>query len=140
MKRTVPGLLIAGFWLLLLVKGSLLLFCLVVIGVVLMAAAEYGKMVDRRKLPMVERWLLYGIVSLPVIWACIYPTLSMLPFGLLLSFSCLTAYCFYRYSQVEDNYGLFSRFVFGIFYIGLLGGHVVLLRFLPQGLSPRPAH
>lgn len=135
MKRTVPGLLIAGLWLLLLLKGSLLQFCLVVIGVVLMAAAEFGKMVDRRKLSGVERWLLYGIVSFPVIWACIYPTLSMLPLGLLLSFSCLTAYCFYRYPHIEDNYGLFSRFVFGIFYIGLLGGHVVLLRFLPEGGS-----
>ena len=47
MKRTVPGLLIAGFWLLLLLKGSVLQFCLVVTGVVLMAAAEYAKMVDR---------------------------------------------------------------------------------------------
>jgi phosphatidate cytidylyltransferase len=135
MKRTVPGLLIAGFWLLLLLKGSLLLFCLVVTTVVLLAAAEYVKMVDRRQLAGGERWLLCGIVSFPVIWACIWPSLAMLPLGLLLSFSIITAYCFYRYTEIEDSYGLFTRFGFGILYIGLLGSHVVLLRFLPEGGS-----
>lgn len=135
MKRTVPGLLIAGFWLLLLLKGSILLFCLVVTAVVLVASAEYGKMVDRRDLPSFERWLLYGIVSLPVVWACVTASLSLLPFGLLLSFGLLTGYCLYRYPEIDDSYGVFSRFVFGILYIGLLGGHIVLLRFLPDGGS-----
>lgn len=135
MKRTVPGVLIAGFWLLLLLKGSIVLFCLVVAVVVLIAAAEFSKMVDRRILAGPERWLLYGIISFPVIWACISHTLSMLPLGLLLSFFFLTGYCFYRYNEGEDNYGLFTRFVFGIVYIGLLGAHIVLLRFLPDGGS-----
>lgn len=135
MKRTVPGLLIAGFWLFLLLKGSILQFCLVVIVVVLIAAAEYRKMVDQRNVAGYERWLLCGIVSIPVILACIWPTLSMLPLWLLLSFSCLVGYCFYRYPQIENVYTLFSRFVFGIFYIGLLGAHVVMLRHLPDGAS-----
>lgn len=135
MKRTVPGVLIAGFWLLLLLKGSIALFCLVVAAVVLIAATEYLKMVDRRILTGIERWLLYGIVSFPVVWACICQTLAMLPLGLLLSFFFLTGYCFYRYKEGEVEYVLFSRLAFGILYIGLLGAHIVLLRFLPDGGS-----
>ena len=44
MKRIVPGLFLAGFWLLLLSKGSILLFNIVVIFVVLIGCDEYVRM------------------------------------------------------------------------------------------------
>ena len=56
MQRIVPGLFIAGLWLLLLLQGSILLFCFIVLGVVLFGADEQkhlktlslkGKMLSR---------------------------------------------------------------------------------------------
>lgn len=135
MKRIVPGLLIAALWLLLLLKGSIPLFCLVVAVVVLLAAREYTRMADGRDLVVTERWLLNGCISLPALWVCLSQSPSLLPFGLLLSFFGLTCYGLYRYKDLDDSYGLFSRLVFGSVYIGMLGAHIVLLRFLPEGGS-----
>lgn len=135
MKRIVPGLLIAGFWLLLLLKGPILLFCLVVAVVALIAADEYVKMADKRAVAVWERWLLNGVISIPILTVSLNPRLAALPPALLLSFFSITCYCLYRYKDVEDIYSLFCRLIFGNVYVGLLGAHVVLLRFLPEGGS-----
>ncbi|MGW8194030.1 MAG: phosphatidate cytidylyltransferase [Desulforhopalus sp.] len=135
MKRIVPGLLIAGFWLLLIVKGPAAVFCLVVIGVALIAADEYEKMADRRDIIALERWLLNAFITLPILVVCLNPGRSIPAFGVVVSLFCLTCYCLYRYKEAEGIYNLFCRLVFGSVYIGLLGAHVVLLRFLPEGGS-----
>jgi phosphatidate cytidylyltransferase len=135
MERIVPGLLIAGCWLLLLLKGSIQLFCIAIIPVVLIAANEYVKMADARKTTSLERWLVNFIIASPVVVACISPkAIALLP-ALLGAFSALTCYFLYRYKNIADSYNLFCRLVFGEFYIGLLGAHVVLLRFMPDGGS-----
>lgn len=135
MKRVVPGILIAGFWLLLLLKGSALLFCLVSMVIVLVAADEYLKMADERTVHSCERWLLNIILAAPVAFVCLHPAIPILPPALLLSFLALTCYVLYRYRSIPDSYQLFSRLVFGLLYIGFLGGHMVLLRFIPDGDS-----
>ena len=135
MKRIVPGLLIAGFWLLLLLKGSIVLFCLVIVLVVLMAADEYVKMAHSGMSSLPERVLLNVILAVPVVAVCFSPKLSTLPFGMLCSFAGLTCYFLYHYKNIEDSFSLFCRLVFGLFYIGMLGSHLVLLRFLPAGAS-----
>ncbi len=135
MERIVPGLLIAGLWLLLLFKGSTQLFCLVIIPIVLVAANEYVKMADSRTTPLTERWLLNVFLVAPVIAACLSPKGSLLLPTLLGSFFALTCYFLYRYKNITDSYNLFCRLVFGEVYLGLLGAHVVLLRFLPDGGS-----
>jgi phosphatidate cytidylyltransferase len=53
----------------------------------------------------------------------------------LASFFALTCYILYRYKDIADSYNLFCRFVFGALYIGVLGAHLVLLRFQPDGGS-----
>ncbi len=135
MKRIVPGLLIAGGWLLLLLKGSTLLFCLVIIVVVFLAVHEYLNMIDERDIVLFERVLLAFFLTLPVICACLFPDIRWLPLSFIASFFGLTCYFLYRYKDIKECYNLFCRFVFGIIYIGGLGAHLVLLRFLPDGSS-----
>ncbi len=135
MKRIVPGLFIAVFWLLLLLKGSTLLFCLMIIMVVLVAAGEYVKMADARQISLPERWLLIVIVAVPVIVACLHSNAASLLGALLCSVLALSCYVIFRYRHITDSYNLFCRLGFGILYVGVLGGHLVLLRFLPEGGS-----
>jgi len=133
MKRIVPGLFIAGFWLLLLLKGSMLLFSIVVIIVVLAGSDEYVKMASDGAENGIERWFLDFVVAMPVVGICLFPHISVLPFFTLVSFFALTGYFLVKYKFVEDNYLRFCRLVFGLIYIGLLGAHLILLRYLPEG-------
>lgn len=135
MKRIVPGLFIAGFWLLLLLKGSILLFCLAIILIVWVAAAEYIKMADVRQISLLERWLLNIILAAPVMVTCLHPHPDVLLGAMLGSFLALTCYFLYRYKNIDKSYDLFCRLVFGILYVGVLGAHLVLLRFMPEGGS-----
>jgi phosphatidate cytidylyltransferase len=135
MRRIVPGILIAGFWLFLLLYGSIFLFCLVIIPIVLVAANEYVHMVDKRKSLAAERWLLNCILAAPVVVTCLRPHTATLLLSTLASFFALTCYILYRYKDIADSYNLFCRFVFGALYIGVLGAHLVLLRFQPDGGS-----
>lgn len=136
MNRIVPGLLIAGFWFLLLLKGSILLFCVVIIPLVLVAADEYVKMADEREKPIHERLLLNVLLAVPVLFTSLSPQVSTLLGSLVASFLALTCYFLYHYKNLADKtYGLFCRLVFGVFYIGALGAYLVLLRSLPEGAS-----
>jgi phosphatidate cytidylyltransferase len=135
MERIVPGLLIAGFWLLLLLKGSIHLYCFIISLIVLVAANEYVKMVDVRKIPLLERWLLNVILAAPVVVTWMHPSTSALLPAILGSFFALTCYLLYRYKDLTDSYNLFCRLVFGEMYVGVLGAHLVLLRFVPDGAS-----
>lgn len=133
MKRIVPGLLIAGFWLLLLIKGSILLFCVVTAVVVLLAADEYIKMVDESGFSAGERVLLGCLLSIPLFFVCFSPKLQSLAPGMIVSFAGLTCYLLYRYKNLSDAYVLYAKLVFGALYVGFLGGHLILLRALPDG-------
>ena len=133
MKRIVPGLLIAGFWLLLLLKGSTLLFNIVLILVVLAGNDEYVKMAMGVGKSSVERLFLDFVLAIPVIGICVYPQIAALPFLILISFFLLTGYFFLNYKYFEDSYLRFCRLVFGLVYIALPGAHLVLLHGLPEG-------
>lgn len=133
MKRIVPGLLLAGFWLLLLLKGSVLLFSAVILIVVCVGCDEYVRMASGEEKNSLGRYFLDFVLAIPVIGICFYPQISILPFFLLISFFLLTAYFIVRYQFIEDSYLRFCRLAFGLIYIGLLGAHLVLLRYLPDG-------
>jgi phosphatidate cytidylyltransferase len=133
MKRIVPGLFIAGFWLLLLLKGSMLLFSIVMILIALVASDEYVKMASGGEDKVNERLFLDFILAVPVIGICIFPKISTLPLYILISFFALTGYFFIKYKLFEDNYLRFCRLVFGLIYIGFFGAHLILLRYLPDG-------
>lgn len=133
MKRIVPGLFIAGFWLLLLLKGSVLLFGIVVVVVVLVGCDEYVRMVSGGEQKTTERLFLNFTLAIPVVGVCIFPQISALPLFTILSFFILTGYFFTKYKFFEDSYLRFCRLVFGLIYVGLLGSHLVLIRYLPEG-------
>ena len=135
MNRILPGLGIAGFWLFLLLLGSPQLFCLVIIVIVLVAAGEYVKMADSRRVSLLERWLILFILAAPVIITCLQPHVVSLLGAVLCSFFALSGYFIFRYQHIIDSYDLFCRLGFGILYVGALGAHLVLLRFLPEGGS-----
>jgi CDP-diglyceride synthetase len=110
MKRIVPGLLIAGGWLLLLLKGSTFLFCLVILPIVFLAAHEYLKMVDKRDISLFERMFLSFLPVLPVIFVCLNSDIQWLPLSFMVSFFAVTCYFLYRYKDIKENYNLFCRF------------------------------
>jgi phosphatidate cytidylyltransferase len=132
-KRVVPGFIIAGLWLLLLVKGSPLLFCFIAVLIVVLAADEYLRMVDSRNIHFLERWLLDSCLAAPVAITCLYPGPETLTPAVLISFLVAICYFFFRYKDIEDRFNYFCRLNLGIFYIGFLAAHLVLLRFLPEG-------
>lgn len=134
-KRVVPGLLIAGLWFLLLLKGSPQLFGFIAVLTVFWAADEYLRMIDTRNIHTIERWVLNICLTAPVALACLYPQLEIIAPAFLGSFFVILFYFLYRYKDLDDNYNFLCRLVFGIFYLGLLGSHLVLLRFSPDGSS-----
>jgi len=133
MKRIIPGLLIAGFWLLLLLKGSILLFNIALIIIVLAGCDEYVKMAMQDGISSVERFFLDCLLTIPVVVICVFPQIAILPFLLFISFFSLTGYFFWKYRSLEDCYMRFCRLVFGLVYIALPGAHIVLLHRLPEG-------
>ncbi|TKB08805.1 phosphatidate cytidylyltransferase [Desulforhopalus sp. IMCC35007] len=135
MKRIVPGLLIAGLWLLLLLVGSVSFFNLVIVAIVFIGADEYLRMAFSTFLSPLDRCILGLIVTFPSIVLCLQPAQGLLFPASLVSFSLAVSYFLYRYRRLDNSYSLLCRLVFGIFYVGVLGGHLLLLRVLPEGAS-----
>jgi phosphatidate cytidylyltransferase len=63
------------------------------------------------------------------------PLPSVLLPALIASFVLTVTYFLYRYRVLEDCYSLMARVVMGVFYIGVLGAHILLIRHLPDGAS-----
>ncbi|MDP3480297.1 MAG: phosphatidate cytidylyltransferase [Desulfoprunum sp.] len=135
MKRIVPGILLALCWFLLLFKGSSFLFAAVMIPVAFWGADEYVRMAGSGRFSFVQRIALDILVTLPLILMVPIPGTASLAAGVVLSFSLLALFFFSVYATFADSYELFCRLVFGVVYIGVLGGHLIALRFLPEGGS-----
>lgn len=133
MNRIIPGILLAFFWLLLLLQGSVLLFSICAVVIALVGAYEYLRMVAPATLAKFDRLYLIGTISVPVIATVFAPTGQFLLPSLIISFFLLTGYFFYRYASLEESYPLFAKLVFGSVYIGLFVAHLILLRNLPDG-------
>lgn len=133
MQRIVPGFLIAGFWLALLLFGSAALFWGVTVLICLKAADEYLRMADSRSHPLWERGFFGLTMILPVVLAQGMGRENLLAPAFFASFALLCGYILCCYHRLPDSYSLFSRHLFGIFYVGFLGAHLILLRNLPDG-------
>lgn len=135
MKRTLPGILLAVAWVLLVVKGTSFQFYLIMLGITAIGAGEYLNMVFYGQLGLVSRLYLTAAICLPV--ALSFPAMAIAspqP-GLFISFFLVTLYFIRRYTHFADTYERFSRMVFGVVYIGVLASYLVELRYLPQGGS-----
>lgn len=135
MKRIVPGLLIAGLWLLLLLIGTAPMFNLIIFVIVLIGADEYIRMALTSFVSPVDRYLLDAVIAIPAAAACLLPAQHVLLPAFVFSFAISIGYFLYRYRLLEDCYSIMSRIVMGIFYVGVLGAHLILLRALPDGAS-----
>lgn len=111
------------------------MFSLVAILIVMWAADEYLRMVDARHIRLVERWFLNCCLALPVVSVCLLPELQTLTPSVLITFFIAICYLLYRYKDLADQFNYFCRLTLGVVYIGLLGAHLVLLRYLPDGSS-----
>lgn len=132
MKRVIPGLAIAGCWLLLLLKGPFLLFWLVIMLVAYLGGLEYTKMVFSSVVNGGKQFVFAALFVLPVLFAGLESTVPMSG-GLFISFLLLAATILYWYNRLDDPYQLFSGAVFGLVYVGLLFAHLILLYQLENG-------
>lgn len=136
MKRVVPGILLALCWFLLLYKGSALLFVSLMIPAAFWGADEYVKMAGAGRFSLPQRLLLDTILILPLLCTALRSDVAGgVVSGLLLAFAALTLFFFVFYANFSDSFDLFCRLVFGVVYLGVLGAHILGLRFLPEGGS-----
>lgn len=133
MNRIVPGILLAVFWLLLLLKGSAIFFSVVALIIAFVAADEYLRMATSEVLRTRERIFLNTVTILPVLSVTLTQGDSFVTPSLITAFFVLTGYFFYRYAKFKESYAFFSRLVFGLIYVGLLFSYIPLSRFLENG-------
>ncbi|MFV0438233.1 MAG: phosphatidate cytidylyltransferase [Desulfopila sp.] len=137
MKRTVPGLLLAVGWVVLLVAGSSLHFYLAMLLITAICAGEYLKMVMKPALGTLANLLLLCALSLPVVLVCpVDAEIAALPgVGLFSAFFLVTLFFLHRYAYFDNTYEQYCKVVFGVVYVGVLASYLVLLRRLPEGGS-----
>ncbi|THB79432.1 MAG: CDP-archaeol synthase [Desulfobulbaceae bacterium] len=134
MSRTIPGVLLACVWLLLLLLGSYTLFWLCVMVICLSGGREVVRMLMPEDFSMKDRLLLTFIFSFPVI-ATFFSRQSIAcnAFGLFVSFVGITCFVMYRYSELESPLETLLKGVFGTFFIGFLASFLVMIRGLEDG-------
>ncbi len=134
MKRTVPGILLAVGWLLLLTKGSFLVFWAVVLLIGIIGAREYCRMSLAHILYESDRTILSVILSVPILASAFAQHQGFsASFGIVLAFCALVIYLLYYYTRFESPLAILNSGTLGIVFIGFLGSHLVLLRALPEG-------
>ena len=131
MNRVIPGLALALCWLLLLLKGSVVLFFIVLLSGLAIGAYEYGKMVFSND-SLLEPTILAFLTIIPVFSSFFIP-FPGLSGGLTLAFLLLSFWTLTTYKQGFDSLAFFSKCSLGLFWVGFLGTHLLLIRTLPEG-------
>lgn len=133
MARIIPGLLLAGGWLLLLFYGNVPVFSLFLLVMGIIASKEYVRMVVKTHEDQHKRLVLIPLLILPLLGALIFQSIGGLQLGLTASFIGITFYILYNYSSSADVFKLFSQGIFGAVYVGWLSSFLLLLYLLPEG-------
>ena len=134
MKRTLPGLVLAGSWLLLLLLGPFPLFFGVMSLIAVIGGMEFLKMADPDGIGRSQKLVVCSILVLPVLASGFYGNRG-LNGGLFLSFLLISFYVLYNFRFITNIFDTFSRYVLGLFYVGFLMSHLILLWKLPEGPS-----
>ena len=136
MNRTIPGILLALGWLLLLMLGSFQLFWVVMVAIGFLGSREYCRMALADYLYESDRILLPLIIILPILTAlfCRHYAATV-PAGLLLGFIGLAVYVFFHYQRFEAPLMILTRSTLGLICVGFLASHLILLRSLADGAS-----
>lgn len=136
MKRTLPGTLLAIGWLLLLLKGTFLVFWAVVMLIGIIGAREYCRMAFAPILYEADRVILSVIIAVPILTAVYGQQAGFsAAFGVFLAFCCLIVYILYNFSRFEEPLTILYRGILGIIFVGFLASHLVLIRALPHGAN-----
>lgn len=133
MKRTLPGILLAAAWVLLLLFGTSQMFYLAMLGVTAIGAGEYLGMTCKTNVTGIDRIYLLLALILPTLFAGQVIGGVDAGDGLFISFFLLSLYFIRRYTHFEDSYERLSRLVFGAVYIGFLASYLVGVRELSEG-------
>ena len=134
MTRIIPGLLLAGAWLLLLLKGTFLLFWAVVVLIGFIGGREFVRMVFPSILYEKDRIILSAIIALPVVSLLFIDRSGYAAaIGLIVPFSALICFVMYHYTRFERPLMIISRGLLGIVFIGFFGSHLVMIWNLPEG-------
>ena len=133
MKRTVPGLLLALFWFVVLLKGSPLVFYFIMIGVAVIGGLEYYKMVFPEKGGIGSCVYLVLVLILPVLAAV--PGIAEQQRNAVNFFAFFLTILFFitRYTHFDDSFNRLTRMIFGLVYVGGLMSFLLAIRYLPDG-------
>ncbi len=134
MTRTVPGLLLAAGWLLLLLLGSYLLFWAAIVLVGIIGGREYTRMVLPDNFSGVDYTVMSIIITIPILTTAFAarPVFLLSP-GVFLAFCVMVIFTMYHYRRFENPYVILMKGVLGIFFIGFLASHLVMIRGLADG-------
>ncbi len=134
MTRTVPGLLLAAGWLLLLLFGSYLLFWAAIVLIGIIGGREYTRMVLPDSLSGFDYTVMSVIIAVPILTTALaaQPAFLLSP-GVFLAFCLMAIYTMYHYRRFENPYVILMKGVLGIFFVGFLGSHLVMIRGLVDG-------
>lgn len=127
-------MLLAVFWLVLLAKGSFLMFWAVVLAIGLIGAREYCRMALADLLYESDRILLPLLLTVPV-FAAVFSTRfpETAAFGIVLGLAGLSVYVFKHYTRFERPVMILTRGLMGLVYIGFCLSHLVMIRGLEDG-------
>ena len=131
MNRVVPGLLLAGGWLLLLLYGSVVLFWGVVMVATVIALHEFFRMTC----PWLEGWRRFACLLgclLPVV-AALSGRSDLVLAGLVGSLLAIAGLTLNGFAVFKDVYRFLVSAGFATVYVAVSAAHVILLRFHPQG-------
>ncbi len=131
MNRVIPGLILATCWLVLLWKGSALLFALVLLPALAIGGYEYAQMAKMTESSL--QAVSFSILSLLPLLALLFLPSIGVSGGLSCAFLLLAFWTLARYEEGFDIYAFFSRLGLGLVYVGFLGAHLYLIRTLPEG-------
>lgn len=136
MNRTIPGILLALGWLLLLMLGSFQLFWGVMAVIGFLGSREYCRMAFADYLYESDRVLLPLLIILPIVTALFCRQSSaVVPAGLLFGFIGLALYVFFHYQRFDAPLMVLAKGALGLICIGFFASHLVLLRGLADGAS-----
>ena len=131
MNRVLPGLVLAICWLFLLLKGSSVLFAILLVPALGIGAYEYGRMALSED-SFQQSVLLALLAVLPLLFQIVYPELGV-NCGFVLGFMLLALWTLAMYREGFDSYGFLARCTFGLVWVGFMGAHLYLIRNLPEG-------
>jgi phosphatidate cytidylyltransferase len=131
MSRVIPGIIMAGGWLLLLFLGTAELFWAVVVGGGAVALHEYFRMTSGT-LTRGRLFLTISFCLFPLFAAFFGKTDAVLA-GTIVSLLAMVIVALQGYTAIENAFRYISCSGFASLYISLCMAHLVLIRFLPQG-------